>query len=163
MLAAGLAAVRAYSPKEHAYAPRDLWRDADVPSLRPGVQVLSPAARQLVRLNADPTEEDPTATFCLASTFVGSKKKNSVDDKWCHVSCSNLPPNCPPELCECVTGPAAKRKIDKVKAAIKKEAGDKNAQANERREKNRKASQQQQQQQQQQQNPEEGKEEEEAP
>ena len=159
LAAAWLAAATAYSPKEHAYAPRDLWRDADVPSLRPGVQVLSPAARQLVRLNAEPTEVDLTTTYCLATTFVGSKKKNSVDDKWCHVSCSNLPPNCPPELCECVAGPEAKRKIDKVKAAIKKEKGDKNAQANERREKNRKASQQQQQQQQQQQSPEEGKEE----
>ena len=161
MLAACLTAARAYSPKEHAYAPRDLWHDADVPSLRPGVQIQSPAARQLVRLNANPTEEDPQQTYCIAATFVGSKKKNSVDDKWCHVSCSNLPPNCPPELCECVISPEAKRKIDKVKAAIKKEKGEKSAQAKSTRDKIRQAAQQeQQQQQQQQQNLEAGKEEE---
>ena len=42
-----------------------------------------------------------------------------VDDKWCVVSCSNIPPNCPADLCDCVTGSEAKKRYDTVQEALK--------------------------------------------
>ena len=42
-----------------------------------------------------------------------------VDDTWCVVSCSNIPPNCPGDLCDCVTGSEAKKRYDTVQETLK--------------------------------------------
>ena len=124
-----VASVAAYSAKTHLYRTTDLWHDADVPSLRPVAQTQSPAARQTALLAAQDEDPDRT-TYCIADPH-----QNAVDDKWCFVSCSNLPPNCPPELCDCVKGREAKKKVDKVKEQLKKEQDKKSEEAAEVRKK----------------------------
>ena len=114
-LLACVASVAAYSPKTHLYHTTDLWRDADVPSLRPVPMTQSPAARQIALLAGPGADEDPNnTTYCVAHSG-----QTMVDDKWCFMSCNNVPPNCPPDLCDCVKGQAAKTKVDKVKDQLK--------------------------------------------
>lgn len=116
LLAACAASATAYSPK-HIYSGNgDLWRASDVPSLRPPQEVQSPAARQISLLATETETEDPeSTTYCIAVSG-----QTMVDDKWCVVSCNNVPPNCPGDLCDCVKGREAKRKVDKVKETLKK-------------------------------------------
>jgi len=114
-----VASVAAYSAKlqTHLYQTTDLWHDADVPSLRPVPTAQSPAATKLSLLAMAPDNEDPNnTTYCVAHSG-----QTMVDDKWCFMSCNNVPPNCPKELCDCVKGVEAKKKVDKVKGQMKEQ------------------------------------------
>ena len=118
-LLASVASVAAYSAKlqTHLYQTTDLWHDADVPSLRPVPTAQSPAATKLSLLAMAPDNEDPNnTTYCVAHGG-----QTMVDDKWCFMSCNNVPPNCPKELCDCVKGEEAKKKVDKVKGQLKEQ------------------------------------------
>ena len=118
-LLACVASVAAYSAKlqTHMYQTTDLWRDSDVPSLRPVSTAQSPAATKLSLLDVAPDNEDPNnTTYCVAHGG-----QTMVDDKWCFMSCNNVPPNCPKDLCDCVKGVEAKKKVDKVKQQLKEQ------------------------------------------
>ena len=118
-LLASVASVAAYSAKlqTHLYQTTDLWHDADVPSLRPVPTAQSPAATKLSLLAMAPDNEDPNnTTYCVAHGG-----QTMVDDKWCFMSCNNVPPNCPKELCDCVKGEEAKKKVDEVKGQLKEQ------------------------------------------
>ena len=68
-LLACVASVAAYSAKlqTHMYQTTDLWRDLDVPSLRPVSTAQSPAATKLSLLDEAPDNEDPNnTTYCVA-------------------------------------------------------------------------------------------------
>ena len=109
-LLACVASVAAYSAKlqTHMYQTTDLWRDSDVPSLRPVSTAQSPAATKLSLLDEAPDNEDPNnTTYCIAHGG-----QTMVDDKWCFMSCNNVPPNCPKDLCDCVKGVEAKKKVE---------------------------------------------------
>ena len=118
-LLACVASVAAYSAKlqTHMYQTTDLWRDSDVPSLRPVSTAQSPAATKLSLLAVAPDNEDPNnTTYCVAHGG-----QTMVDDKWCFMSCNNVPPNCPKDLCDCVKGVEAKKKVDKGKQQLKEQ------------------------------------------
>ena len=68
----------------------------------------------LLAQGEDQQQQQGAESYCISMDG-----QTMVDDKWCVVSCSNIPPNCPGDLCDCVTGSEAKKRYDTVQETLK--------------------------------------------
>ena len=68
----------------------------------------------LLAQGEDQQQQQGADSYCISMDG-----QTMVDDKWCVVSCSNIPPNCPGDLCDCVTGSEAKKRYDTVQETLK--------------------------------------------